>query len=308
MKLLFLFVDGVGLGADDREINPLARAVMPNLHALLGGSRLLEETAPFDGTRASLRALDANLGVSGLPQSATGQATLLTGINVPREIGYHYGPKPNPAVAEFLRNGTLFSRVSQSGKRVGFLNAYPPRYFDAIQSGRRMYSAIPMAVASALIPLRTAADLYTGQAMSADLTGEGWRSHLGMTDAPILPPRQAGQRLAELTTAYDLAFFEYWLSDYAGHGQDMGAACTLLETFDSVLGGLVESWDDSNGLALITSDHGNLENLGTRRHTDNPVPAVIIGSAEARQTFTKGLHDLTGIAPAILRHLGVDGT
>ena len=47
--------------------------------------------------QVSLLALDAGLGVEGLPQSATGQAVLLTGVNIPAELGYHYGPKPNPA-------------------------------------------------------------------------------------------------------------------------------------------------------------------------------------------------------------------
>ena len=83
MRILFIFLDGVGLGADDPETNPLASVEMPNLQKLLGGNKLLAATAPFVGERATLLALDASLGVNGLPQSATGQAVLLTGINVP---------------------------------------------------------------------------------------------------------------------------------------------------------------------------------------------------------------------------------
>ena len=44
----------------------------------------------------------------------------------------------------------------------------------------------------------------------------------------------------------------------------MTAARTLLATFDEVLGGLVSAWDDAAGLILLTSDHGNLEDLSTR--------------------------------------------
>ena len=102
-RLLFLFLDGVGLGENDPTINPLAGAEMPNLRALLGGQPLVASAAPFESQRATLLPLDACLGVPGTPQSATGQATLLTGRNVPAEIGYHYGPKPNPAVAAYLR-------------------------------------------------------------------------------------------------------------------------------------------------------------------------------------------------------------
>jgi len=303
MRLLFLFLDGIGLGKDDPSTNPFARADLPNLHDLLGGRRLLAQTAPFHSERASLLSLDARLGVDGPPQSATGQAALLTGVNVPAAIGCHYGPKPNPPVQEFLRNGNLFFHLLQAGRSVGSLNAYPPPYFKAIDSGRHMYSAIPLALASAGVPLKTADDLFAGQALSVDFTGHGWRSRLGIAEAPVLTPRLAGQRLARLAQDYDLSFFEYWPSDFAGHRQDMAQACALLETFDAVFGGLLESWDDHNGLLLITSDHGNLEDLSTRRHTLNPIPALLVGTREIRQVFARDLKDLTDVAPAILRLL-----
>ncbi len=83
---------------------------MPTLIELLDGRRLLAGSAPFVGPRATLLALDATLGVQGLPQSATGQASLLTGQNVAAAIGEHYGPKPNPAVAKsLLERESLFA-------------------------------------------------------------------------------------------------------------------------------------------------------------------------------------------------------
>jgi hypothetical protein len=181
------------------------------------------------------------------------------------------------------------------------INAYPQGYFDSIQSGRRLYSAIPLAVTSAGIPLMTDQDLNTGNAISADFTAEGWRDRLNLPDTLVLTTVEAGERIAQLAGNYDLAFFEYWLSDYAGHGQDMQAAVNLLITFDEVLGGLLGAWDDQQGLILITSDHGNMEDLSTRRHTPNPVPALLIGEPASRQMFSSGLKDLTGIAPAILK-------
>jgi hypothetical protein len=89
MRLLFLFLDGVGLGSNDPATNPFAAAEMPHSQALLDGQRMVAGTAPLDAPRATLLALDANLGVEGAPQSATGQAVLLTGRNVPGELGYH---------------------------------------------------------------------------------------------------------------------------------------------------------------------------------------------------------------------------
>ncbi len=299
MKVLFLFLDGVGLGSDDPQVNPLAFASMPNLEGLLGGKRLLIDTAPYEGPRASLIALDAQLNVPGLPQSATGQATLLTGRNIPAVLGYHYGPKPNPEIAAEIRKGSLFSRFRAGGLCCALLNAYPPRYFQAIQSGRRLYSAIPLALTEAGISLKTEEDYYAGNALAADFTGQGWRSQLGYKDSPILEPAQAGRKMAELSNNYDFSFFEYWVSDYAGHYQDMRMALDLLATFDGVLSGLLSTWDDNAGLILVTSDHGNMEDLSSRRHTLNPVPALLIGSIRLRRLFTTNLVDLAGIAPSI---------
>jgi hypothetical protein len=308
-RVFFLFLDGVGLGGDEPARNPLVRAEMPNLRGLLGGAPLAAGAAPFESPRATLLPLDACLGVPGTPQSATGQAALLTGRNIAAAVGRHYGPKPDPAVAAHLtsRNGAhggnLFQTVRDAGKRCALLNAYPETYFAAIASGRRLYSAIPLAAVSAGLALKTADDLRAGRALSADFTGQGWRDRLNLPDTPVLTPAAAGARLAELAAGCDLAFFEYWLSDYAGHGQDMAAALSLLAAFDEVLGGLLAAWDDQAGLILITSDHGNLEDLGTRGHTTNPVPALAIGAPALRRRFTAGLRDLTGVMPGILRLL-----
>jgi 2,3-bisphosphoglycerate-independent phosphoglycerate mutase len=300
MRILFLFLDGVGLGTDDPFVNPFLHAQMPNLERLLGGSKFLADSAPFEGQRASLYALDANLGVSGLPQSATGQAVLLTGVNVPEALGYHYGPKPNPAVAAFLQDGGIFGDLTRAGKRAALVNAYPPGYFDGINSGKRIYSSIPLAVTKARLPLFMTDDLLAGRAISADFTAQGWRERLGNPAIPVLTLPEAGSRLADLSKNYDFSFFEYWLSDYAGHGQDMEIAVQLLEGFDAVLGGLVEAWNDEEGLILLTSDHGNLEDLSTRRHTANPVPLLLVGDKKSRRLFD-GASKLTDVAPAILK-------
>ncbi|MCJ7433866.1 MAG: hypothetical protein MUO77_10300 [Anaerolineales bacterium] len=46
MRLLFLFLDGIGLGENDPEINPFVRANMPTLKFLLGGRILTHHSAP----------------------------------------------------------------------------------------------------------------------------------------------------------------------------------------------------------------------------------------------------------------------
>ena len=304
MKVLFLFLDGIGLGKNNPEINPFAHASMPHLESLLGGKKLIKSTAPFESEHVSLLAIDPNLGVKGLPQSATGQAVLLTGINIPAELNYHYGPKPNPEVAQYLDGKTVFSKTVQAGKKTALLNAYPPRYSDGIDSGKRLYSSIPLALTNAGLPLFTDNDYYQGHALSADFTGEGWREFLGFAEAPVFDSHTAGIKLGELARQYDFSFFEYWASDYAGHKQDMVSAVKQLETFDSVLKGLLENWQNEDGLILLTSDHGNMEDLSTRKHTAAHVPLLLFGNQKSRKEFAD-VTDLTGVAPAISKLLAI---
>jgi hypothetical protein len=184
------------------------------------------------------------------------------------------------------------------GKKAALLNAYPLRYFDGIDSGKRIYSSIPLAVTNAGIELFKQEDLFAGRALSADFTGEGWRTMLGIPETPVLTPHQAGRKLASLARGFDFTLFEYWASDYAGHKQQMNTAVGLMETFDGVLGGLMEEMGDDL-LVLVTSDHGNMEDMSTRRHTDAHVPALVIGEKASRDDFMRNMTDLTHIAPAI---------
>jgi hypothetical protein len=181
------------------------------------------------------------------------------------------------------------------------INAYPPRYFEAIQSGRRLYSAIPLAATAAGLSLMTADDLRLAKALSADFTGAGWASQPGFPPAPVYSLEEAGELLARQGEAYELTWFDYWPSDYAGHHGELDAAVGLLEDLDRVLAGTVRAWEGRRDLIVLTSDHGNLEDLHQRGHTLNPVPALVIGPADLRDAFCAGLTDLTSVAPAVLR-------
>jgi bisphosphoglycerate-independent phosphoglycerate mutase (AlkP superfamily) len=55
-------------------------------------------------------------------------------------------------------------------------------------------------------------------------------------------------------------------------------------------------------LVLLTSDHGNLEDLSTRRHTNNPVPALLVGAQALRDSFAASLKDLADVTPAIIQY------
>lgn len=296
-RVVFLFLDGVGLGADDPEVNPLARPLYPTLARLLDGAPLTASTGRLSTARASLVPVDALLGVVGRPQSATGQTAIVTGVNAPARLGEHFGPRPDDRVRSILDEGTFFSRLRAAGKRTYFVNGYPDGYFRAIESGKRRLSAIPYAVTQAGQPLPTKQDVRAGRALSADFTGAGWRGELGYTDAPLYTPAQAGAKIGEIAQAYDLLFFEHWMTDVIGHDQNMAAAVDNLRTFDGVLAGLLDAVDLEQTLIIVAADHGNFEDLSHGKHTTNPALGLFIGAHH--QEIASAIESLTDYAPAI---------
>jgi len=291
------FMDGVGLGGSDPAVNPFTTARLPSLASLLGECWYLHAEGKISTERATLVATDANLNMPNRPQSATGQATILTGRNVAQLVGEHYGPKPNKPVAEIIHQGTLFHEIVKAGGRAALLTPYPQGYFDAVSSGKRLYSAVPLAVTSAGLPLMTADDLRNGRAVSPGFTGLGWRDHLGYADIPVMTLHQAGMQIASIAREYHFSFFEHWPSDRSGHRGSLKEAVEHLEAVDSVIGGLLDGWDENRGLLIITSDHGNIEEKSHRRHTRNPVPTILVGQDHAR--LASEVHDLADIAKVV---------
>lgn len=298
-----LFLDGVGLGSADAAENPFVSAALPHLTGLLGEGWYVAGRGPITTPWASLAPTDATLGVEGRPQSATGQATILTGRNVPALVGEHYGPKPNAAVGDIIRAGTLFHEVLAAGGQAALITPYPDGYFAAVKSGRRLLSAVPLAATSAGLTLMDAADLRASRAISPDFTGAGWRDNLGYDDIPVLSLAEAGRRIATVAAGYHFSFFEHWPTDQAGHRGTLEEAVAHLEAIDAVVGGLLATWDEGRGLLILTSDHGNLEEKGHRQHTRNPVPTIVFGRDHAHHAAA--IHDLTDIARVVRDYLSL---
>src|SRR5690606_34280030 len=89
---------------------------------------------------------------------------------------------------------------------------------------------------------------------------------------------EAAEILLDLARAHDLTFFEHFRTDEVGHAQDFEGAREVLASLDELLRRLVEGLREGEGL-LVTSDHGNLEDLSHRRHTRNRVPVLGFGAA-----------------------------
>src|SRR5258708_984063 len=192
MHVLLIFLDGIGLGDDDPAKNPFAVANTPTLHALAGGQRWLRSTPRTESARAVFIPTDTCFGVEGRPQSASGQATILTGRNVSAEIGEHYGPKPNPPIRAILAEGNLFKALTSQGKPAALLDAYPPGFFKGIARGRRLRSSIQEAAFQGGVPIRTVEDLMAGRAVGGAWTGQGWGGTRRLPRAP--PGKPSGAR------------------------------------------------------------------------------------------------------------------
>ncbi len=302
-RILFLFVDGVGLGRDDSAVNPFSVAALPTLRRFTRGASWFDTTQTVITDESAFVPTDPRLDVPGRPQSGSSQAAILTGKNVPQMIGEHYGPKPNEPIRNLLTEDNLFMRIRRAGMRTALLDAYPERLLQNIRRGKTLPSSIQFAAIASGQDLFTADDLRAGRALTAEWTGEEWRSHLKYSDTPVYTPFEAGQRLVAMSREYAFAFHSHWITDYIGHRGTVEEGAAMLSRLDGVIAGICSVWQPEDGLVILTSDHGNMEHIGDRRHTENDVPTLILGREAA--SFADGLRTLADFAPRIEAYLGI---
>lgn len=293
--LLFAFLDGVGLGPNDAS-NPFAVTPTPAFQRLCNGplvaGRVVSETDHI------FRPIDANLGVQGLPQSATGQTTLFTGLNGPEIEGMHISAFPTAVLRAVIAQHSVLKRAHEAGYRVTLANAYSPHYWRMTESKPNRHSATTLTNLAAGLPFRSWEDLERGEAVYWDITHEVARGSYA-PELAVITPEIAGKRLAALTAQHDFVLYETFLPDLAGHRRLPWEPSWVIERIDAMLLAFLEALP-SEATLLITSDHGNLETPATKGHTYHPVPLIVWGPGAK---FFAEVHDLTGITPAILSYL-----
>ena len=282
MKFIFLFIDGVGLREPATD-NPITPEVCPALCRLFA-----RHAVP----------IDACLAVDGLPQSATGQATMFTGVNAPVFMGRHCEGFPGPSLRKKIEEGNLFLSLKKRGKRVCFADAYLVE--DAAELAARRFKSVTtvMALTTPEV-IATADDLADDQAVMQDLTRETIQDRY--PDIPVISSEDAAAHLFALARVNDFTLYEFFQTDVAGHSMDYARACEVLRLYDRFLAALLR-YVEAAGLTLVmTSDHGNIESMDEQGHTRNPVPFVVFGPKEAEiRAAVKSLVDVT---PAILRFI-----
>lgn len=293
LSFLFIFIDGIGIGKRDKSVNPFAAAKSKYFTSFLNKND--HHIPPYkDGI---IIPTDACLGVKGLPQSATGQTSLFSGINAQKEIGRHLSGFPTPSLRAILKSTNILMDLSNNGKKVTFANAYHRKYFERLD---KMISATTRILLSAEIKINYLEDLNAGKAVFHDLTNEYLIAE--GYDVKKRTPFESGTVLANITKNHDLTLFEYVQTDTIGHKKDLVKAIDQVNKLDEYLDGILNTVDLDENTVMISSDHGNLEDVSVKTHTRNPVPTIVWG--KEKKKFQERIRKITDITPLIIKLLG----
>jgi 2,3-bisphosphoglycerate-independent phosphoglycerate mutase len=286
-SVLLFFIDGLGIGTRGPH-NPFDG--LPESQPLAVFQNEQAETF-LDGVVVET---DPRLGVEGRPQSASGQTTILTGINAPSLLGYHKQGFPNQALLEVLKEHSIFRQLQDAGvSPVTFANAYTSRFFA---ERPRWVSATTAAVEAAGLKFRTVEDLRSGSAIFMDFTNRILRER--GEDVPEQSEEEAAVVLARIAGENRFTLYEYFITDKVGHAQDMTTARIVLTGLARLIRELLFRLDLQRTTVILTSDHGNIEDLSIRNHTLHSVPTIVWGNH--RDRIAARIKTLADITPAIV--------
>ena len=288
-NVVFIFIDGIGIGKHD-ESNPLIDLSFRWLSYMDGSHQnVISDDFVF-------KSIDASLGLPGLPQSSTGQTALFTGVNPIPTVNGHISGFPTVALRGIISEFSIFKQIEDLGIETLFANAYHKEYFLRKPS---MYSATTHAVfAKRDMNFRNLDHLRRREAVFADVTNE-YLINEGYDIEKILP-EEAASVLMKLSKKYRFLLFEIPFLDGLAHKMMKDRLITSLYNIDRLIAATVNKIKN-NTVMIISSDHGNLEDLSSKSHTTNPVPLMIWGrGADKISESITGIEDIT---PAIVRLL-----
>jgi 2,3-bisphosphoglycerate-independent phosphoglycerate mutase len=286
-SVLLFFIDGLGIGKRG-PFNPFDGLPDSSPLAVFQG----EQPETFLG--GVVVETDPRLGIEGRPQSASGQTTILTGINAPALLGYHKQGFPNKALLEIIKDNSIFRQLRDAKvEPITFANAYTSLFFN---ERPRWVSATTAAVEAAGLPFRTVEDLRAGRAIFMDFTNRILIER--GEDVKEQTEEEAAKVLARVTEENRFTLYEYFITDKVGHAQDMTAAKLVLTRLAKFIRDLLARLDLTKTTVILTSDHGNIEDLASRNHTLHSVPTIVWGAH--RDRIAARIQTLADITPAIV--------
>jgi len=293
-SVLLFFIDGLGIGTRG-PFNPLDN--LPNAAPLA----VFQNEASDPGFDGIVVPTDPRLGVEGRPQSASGQTTILTGVNAPAQLGYHKQGFPNKPLREIIEAHSIFRQLRDAGVGpVTFANAYTDGFFT---ERPRWISATTAAVEAAGMTFRSIADLKNDQAVFMDYTNRVLIER--GVEVVERSEEEAADVLARITAENRFTLYEYFITDKVGHAQDMPKAKEILTSLARFIRELLARLDLKRTTVILTSDHGNIEDLSSRNHTLHLVPTIVWGAERERIAAT--IKTLADITPAIVALLNAQG-
>jgi 2,3-bisphosphoglycerate-independent phosphoglycerate mutase len=127
---------------------------------------------------------------------------------------------------------------------------------------------------------------------------------------PEMSAREVTRRFVEEVESDDYAFavVNFANPDMVGHTGSIPAVVEAVETVDECLGEVVAAVERKGGLAMITADHGNAEQMlepdgvsPHTAHTTNPVPLIVTDPDMA----LRDTGELADLVPSVLGFLGL---
>lgn len=287
MSLLLFFIDGIGIAGRDQADNGLAGLFKNAMHPLKLTDLEQGNAVYFPGGGGT--AADAILGVPGIPQSATGQATIFTGINTQKLLGYHLTAFPNSKLVKLISRRSLMKRLKKDGVHVTSANLYSEEFFKRRSLGHKnRFPVSTLTIKASGVPFRMYEDYLEGRAVFADITNElirqrGW-------DIEVISPEKAAENMLNILDEYQFVFFEYFMTDLYGHRKDRSAVKKEIDKLNRFTDRIVQ--EEKHDI-IVVSDHGNAEDLSSGDHTTNPVPVLFLsGNRDKAGQF---LHKLSGL-------------
>lgn len=295
MKLIFVFIDGLGLGKKDKASNPIYATDLNILADLI-------ENARFQA--------DASMGITGLPQSATGQTAIFTGVNAAKVLNRHMSGQPTITLKKIIYRVNMFSELMKMGLKVTSANVYRNEYLDNmlnVKDRRNRPSVTSVMGMASNTPFRTVTELIANNGVYHDINNE--KLIESGYQAEKISPQKAAGNLFKISREYDLTLFEYFMTDIAGHKSDLEGAAKVINTLEIFLQELIRLMDFEEDVLVLTSDHGNIEDISVRTHTMNKVPVVILGKKAEKVIDENNIQidSLVDIMPFVLELFKKEG-
>ncbi len=307
--IFYIFLDGIGMGSYDPQTNPFSRFAN-GIFSSLGGKSIQDADLPALKGNLHILKTDAHLGVPGIPQSATGQTAIWTGINGAKTLGRHVSGFPTITLRKIIAKYSMLRVFAENKIPADFLNCFTAPYLKHVEDKPKLVSASTLVQLASTRPLKNMEDLRNGRGLYMDLTHDILRQvakDFLPVDDPLLKPRdpkQLGNSVFQQFEDYQFAIYEYFLTDKIGHSMEWEKAKIVIENLENFFYGILETMDVEKDTLIVTSDHGNLEDLSQKNHTENSVPTILYG--KHADEYAEKIHSLADIVPLVYNTFGLE--